>query len=513
MISAAVYYRIQQEFHEDHQPISDIARRLGLAKRTVAKWTACPDYPRKAVHRCSKLDAFKPTILKLLWEHGLSVAQIHKSIQAEGYCGGYSILKNFVAGNQTHLPVSRKQYVAHQWLHKVMQGYFTVAELQEQLAGKLGFDEVAMLAQHVESGSLLTRNKAAAVLGLSKRISIRLIARFLLIGCTTLPKWCKRFEAQGMAGLFPYRRVKPKKSDLPEIKEAVFSILHAPPSDYGLNRTTWRMEDIVHALKANGVALSKTGVLEVIRKAGYRFRQAKKVLTSNDPNYRQKLREITNILHNLKPDEKFFSVDEFGPFAVKRQGGRSRTRPDELRTVPQYQTSKGSLILTAALELSANQVTHFFSEKKNTAEMLKLLELLVLKYADQTTCIYFSWDAASWHASKKFVKRVEEINSGSYRASHKIPMVKLAPLPSCAQFLNVIESVFSGMARAIIHNSDYQSAEECKAAIDRYFTERNQHFKENPKRAGKKIWGQERVPPAFNEANNCKDPRYQNLPR
>ncbi len=177
--------------------------------------------------------------------------------------------------------------------------------------------------------------------------------------------------------------------------------------------------------------------------------------------------------------------------------------------MPQYQRSKGSLILTAALELSENQVTHFYSERKNTDEMLKLLDVLVLKYADQA-CIYFSWDAASWHASKRFVKRVEDINSPEYRATHKTPLVKLAPLPSCAQFLNVIESVFSGMAKAIIHNSDYQSVEECKTAIDRYFAERNQHFKENPMRAGKKIWGKERVPPIFNQSNNCKDPRYQN---
>lgn len=66
-------------------------------------------------------------------------------------------------------------------------------------------------------------------------------------------------------------------------------------------------------------------------------------------------------------------------------------------------------------------------------------------------------------------------------------MIKLAPLPACAQFLNVIESVFSGMARAIIHNSDYQSVEECKQAIDRYFIDRNKFYKKNPKKAGNKI--------------------------
>jgi len=51
----------------------------------------------------------------------------------------------------------------------------------------------------------------------------------------------------------------------------------------------------------------------------------------------------------------------------------------------------------------------------------------------------------------------------------------------------VIESVFSGMARAIIHNSDYASVEAAKAAIDRYFRERNEHFIKHPRRAGRKV--------------------------
>ena len=123
--------------------------------------------------------------------------------------------------------------------------------------------------------------------------------------------------------------------------------------------------------------------------------------------------------------------------------------------------------------------------------------------------MYFSWDAASWHASKSLYNNVAEINRPEYRKEHNSPLVKLAPLPSSAQFLNVIESIFSGMARAIIHNSNYQSVSECKSAIDLYFKERNQAFKMNPKRAGNKIWGKERVPPVFSEYNNCKDPRWR----
>ena len=70
----------------------------------------------------------------------------------------------------------------------------------------------------------------------------------------------------------------------------------------------------------------------------------------------------------------------------------------------------------------------------------------------------------------------------------------------------MIESVFSGMSRAIIHNSDYKSLDDAKAAIDRHFADRNAHFLRHPSKAGRKIWGKEREPAEFSEANNCKDP-------
>lgn len=312
--------------------------------------------------------------------------------------------------------------------------------------------------------------------------------------------WKQEIELKGKTeSLLEIRKHKYQKE---EYIESLFSILHAPPKDFGFNRTSWRLPDIHAAMKAKGLPLGHNYICKIIKNAGYRFRSAKKVLTSTDPEYKEKLMQITGILSRLAANEKFFSIDEFGPFAIKIQGGKSYVPPGRARIVPQLQRSKGFLIITAALELSTNQITHFYSKKKDTEEMIKLLELLVSEYSNQK-CIFFSWDAASWHASKKLKQRVDEHNK-----SKKLPKVKLAPLPACAQFLNVIESVFSGMAKAIIHNSDYQSTNECTDAIDRYFKDRNKFFTENPKRAGNKIWGSERVEPKFSESNNCKDPQY-----
>ena len=177
-----------------------------------------------------------------------------------------------------------------------------------------------------------------------------------------------------------------------------FSILHEPPSVYGINRTRWEMAHLKEVMAQKGFPISLANIRQIVRNAGYQFRKARKVLTSTDPDYREKLKKITDILSRLSADQRFFSVDEFGPFSVRIMGGRSLMPPREHRTVPQYQKRKGTLILTAALELSTNQITHFYSTAKNTGEMIRLVDLLVQQYAGCRT-VYFSWDAASWHAS------------------------------------------------------------------------------------------------------------------
>ena len=217
---------------------------------------------------------------------------------------------------------------------------------------------------------------------------------------------------------------------------------------------------------------------------------------------------ILDILLHLKRDERFFSIDEFGPVAIKQRGGRRLLGPKEDAVVSEFQHSKGIVLMTAALELSTNQITHFYSPTKNSQEMVKLLGMLLRKYR-RCRKIYLSWDAASWHASKAFLARVSEVNQASYRRKRHTPLVRLAPLPSRAQFLNVIESVFSGLAAAVIENSDYASVEEAVAAIDLHIADRNRYFRKHPKRAGNRIWGKERVPPAFREGQNCRNPRYR----
>ncbi len=354
--------------------------------------------------------------------------------------------------------------------------------------------------------------KAVALLGLHNGENITDISRKIERSIKTIKTWIASFTHNGLVNI-DLRRTKnvsdKMKAKMEKKSEQLIKLLHESPLLHNINRTSWSLEALSKAYEVQyGESISKSTVSVYIRAKGYSFKKAKTVLTSPDPDYRKKLNNIKHILSGLKENEKFFSIDEYGPVAIKIRGGRSYTPSDQLNTVPQFQTSKGSLICTAALELSKNQITHFYSDKKNTAEMIKLLMILLERYKSEDR-IYFSWDAASWHASKALEKKIAGVNSQEYRKKNNTPYIELAPLPSSAQFLNVIESVFSGMAKAIIHNSNYKSVDECKNAIDRYFAERNKAFIENPKRAGKKIWEEEVVKPVFSDSNTCKDPHYR----
>ena len=376
---------------------------------------------------------------------GLSRPTVRKILRHEKPVG-YGYLTHLIEPIKTKpKPPSRKGRKAQGsrerwmlWLATVEQRIAPSTELPEELL------------KEVMPNSHSRRVKAMVILAKLQGFSSQEIASFLSISRVTIRRYIKEYSEGGAKKLFS-RTLRPLMSDDENLQKVIFSLLHEPPSIHGFNRTTWRMYDLKSILNTQGYNVCIDIIHTIIKNAGYRWRAAKVVLTSTDPKYREKLENIQSILSKLQPDERFFSIDEFGPFAIKMKPGRVLVPPGTEPSVPQWQKSKGCLILTATLELSSNQITHFYSTAKNTAEMIRMAQVLVEKYADCRK-LYLSWDAASWHISKKLIKFIEEHNGNSKIKQY--PEIELAPLPASAQFLNIIESVFSGMARAIIHNSD-----------------------------------------------------------
>lgn len=498
---------ITRLYWTDKWPIRRIARHMGISRKTIGKHLSLARPSCPSPQRASKLDSYKPAVAELLQrDFTVKSVAILQHLRSLGYKGGPTILGDYVRRirmKSSGPSITGSRQEVFDWMRAVLQG----ALRQSELAGEMSHvAELGKLLATISEGRLSSRNRAMAVLARERGIGQSYVCSFLYLGKKTATKYWSDYKRGGTTALFARKPNARQKSNDNRIKEAVFALLHSPPSMHGINRSTWRLTDLQVVLRSQGQSLCPDVIRAIIKGAGYKWRKARVVLTSNDPEYKVKVDAIQELLSKLKAEEAFFSIDEYGPFAVKKKGGRKRVAPGEQYTVPQRQKSKGYLIITGALELSRNQVPHFYSKKKNTEEMIKMMDLLRAQYRHCST-IYLSWDAASWHISKHLFAEIEKRNAEA--GVRQYPIVKTAPLPAGAQFLNVIESVFSGMSRAIIHNSDYSSIETAKQAIDTHFSNRNECFRQHPKKAGGKIWGVERVSSEFRESNNCKDPLYR----
>jgi transposase len=335
--------------------------------------------------------------------------------------------------------------------------------------------------------------KAVAILE-SRNQSIKGIATKIERSEDHVRSWIQAFNRFGLEGLrkSAERRGRNESHDMRAVvrerkARRILEIFHARPNAYGINRSNWNRPSIKRAYEQEhreNISVSTVG--ELLRRSGYTVRKARKVFSSPDPNYRDKVELLLSTLHNLKSSEFLFFVDELGPLHVKKYGGRALVRKNEVLTYQQEQKHRGVIMMSGAVSATTNQVTWVYGPAKDTSAMIDLMELLYNQYFSASK-LYVTWDAASWHRSATLVDWLDAFNTTTKRTNEG-PLIELIPLPTSSQFLNVIEAVFSSMKRAVIHHSDYRDVPEMKIAISRHFTERNAYFLENPRRAGKKIW-------------------------
>jgi len=98
MIDYETFSKIKLYAERDGLNLQQIANKLGLDWRTVAKWINKPKFEqRTSSARPSKLDPFKDYIQQLLEKHPYTTKQILHRIREQGYTGGYTIVIEYVA--------------------------------------------------------------------------------------------------------------------------------------------------------------------------------------------------------------------------------------------------------------------------------------------------------------------------------------------------------------------------------------------------------------------------------
>jgi transposase len=97
VIAYETFCRLRQLHDQQGLKAAQIAAELHLDPKTVERWLDQPTYqPRQGTRRPSKLDSFRGQIAALLERHPYTAQQLLQQLRAQGYAGGYSILKEFV---------------------------------------------------------------------------------------------------------------------------------------------------------------------------------------------------------------------------------------------------------------------------------------------------------------------------------------------------------------------------------------------------------------------------------
>jgi len=225
----------------------------------------------------------------------------------------------------------------------IQQGHYSTTQLLKLIPKRHQESFEAHVTQGLYGKSPRYRRRAHAITFHLMGISLPLIARFLNFSEHAIREFIRRYQGGEAAILFARQSKRVKKVERKDLRDRLFAIMHAPPFEYDINRTTWTIDLLRQQLSKEGVLIGHNTISKMIWSEGYNFRKTRQVLTSNDPEYRSKMAKITRILRRIGANHRFFSVDEYGPFSVRQHGGRRRVRRGEYPTIPQYQTSKGRL--------------------------------------------------------------------------------------------------------------------------------------------------------------------------
>jgi transposase len=157
-----------------------------------------------------------------------------------------------------------------------------------------------------------------------------------------LREWIRVFNYFGMEevkGILSnqYRRDECVRLEKKALRtKRLIEIIHHKPNYYGVNRSSWNRPALARVYREQfGETISESSVSRSLKAAKYTIKKARKVLTSPDPDYREKVDGLLKVLHSLGADEMLFFIDELGPLKVKKYGGRIYVKANVAPTYPQ----------------------------------------------------------------------------------------------------------------------------------------------------------------------------------
>jgi transposase len=307
--------------------------------------------------------------------------------------------------------------------------------------------------------------RAKLILRSAERVQPLTIAQEMGLSVSQVRKWIRRFDAEGILGLFDQPRSgRPREYDAQQALRVV-EIATANPTCLGLPINTWSLCHLQRYLQQEPEMgrFCRETIRTILHQHGISFQKAQHWQKSNDPDLDEKKEIITDYYLHPPENTLILCFDQKGPVQFRRRDGYHYRPQGKPAHVPDEYERRGTGYLLAALNPHSGQVWGRCFRKYNSGTVLWFLGWL-LRQLPQDVQIVIIWDNASPHSKtvkawllKRFGQRVSWQHT-----------------PTKAAWLNLIEAWMSMFERDVIDNGNFQNLADFSTATKSYLAYYNE---------------------------------------
>lgn len=363
-----------------------------------------------------------------------------------------------------------------------------MARKTERTRLKLTSEERLKLTQIAKSHTASFREvqRARILICYADKIPISQIGKKLNVSRPTIYKCIDKAIAAGTeAGLkdFWHRPFDPVIDD--EAKTWVINLACTKPKDHGLAAELWTYSELArhtreHAPKEGHPSLAKAAkatIWRILSENEIHPHKIKYYLERRDPDFDRKMREVLMVYRevNFQNDQKragTAQIDRISVCVDEKPGIQAigtvapdlPPKPGKHKNVGRdYEYRRmGTVSILAALDLHTGNIIAQVHDRHRSREFVELLKELDARYPKESV-IRIVLDNHSAHVSKETM---------GYLASRPGRFVYVHT-PTHGSWLNLIESLFSKMARTFLRHIRVSSKEELKERILKGIDEMN----------------------------------------
>ena len=314
--------------------------------------------------------------------------------------------------------------------------------------------QLQQLSQRSKDARLVRR--ALAMVWLLRGQSVSVVARHLMTVRSSVYRWARWFEQDGVEGLMRGAGGRPAVTVTDEVYQALETLLDETPRRYGYLRTTWSSELLAKALEAYyAVTIHPSTVRRALRQSAFRWRRARPTLCKRDPRRAEKLQAIQTAIDDNDPYTEVFFADE-ADIDLNPRIGFTWSRRGQQAAIPTPGQNRKHYV-AGALHAHSGRLVWVEHERKNITLFLKLLMALRHHYR-RARRIVLIVDNYSVHTSGVVAQWL-----------HLNPKFELLFQPVYYPWVNRIERLWKAMHDTVTRNHRCATLYQLCQDVNRFF--------------------------------------------